>query len=253
MRSAPASGVRVLHKMLDVVETIKSADDGIGLGALSRTVEMPKATVYRIVATLESRGYLDRRADGAYRLAKKLFDLQSQDSLEQAIQQAALPHMRKLVETWKETVNLGILDSGEVVVINTLESPLAVRMSSKIGNRRHLHATGLGKILLAGLPAKDAARLIQLRGLPRLTANTITRKAALATELRGIREQGYAIDNQENELEGRCVAAPICGPGGDTVAALSVSGPVFRMDVARARVVAVDLKKVCLAISGQLG
>src|SRR5689334_22034696 len=99
MSAAQPTGVRVLHKMLDVLESIKASQDGIGLGDLSRSVQLPKATVYRIVATLESRGYLDRRAGGAYRLSKKLFDLQTGDSLEQAIQQACLPFMRKLVQT----------------------------------------------------------------------------------------------------------------------------------------------------------
>src|SRR3984957_12213771 len=165
-------GVRVLHKTVDRLEIVKPRDPGYTLADLTRAVELPKATVYRIVNTLEKRGYLDRGQDGGYRLARKMFDLQRQDSIEQILSHAAQPFLQRLVDAHKETVNLGILNAGEVVVINTVESPLGVRMSSKIGNRRHLHSTALGKCFLAGLADKEVARMVRLKGQPRLTANT---------------------------------------------------------------------------------
>ncbi len=245
--STPASpsGVRVLHKTLDILETIKTTESGFTLAQLARQVELPKATVYRILTTLETRGYLDRASGGGYRMAKKLFDLQRTVPLEQVLTRVALPAMERLAASCKETVNLGILDAGEVVVINTVESPQAVRMSSKIGNRRYLHSTALGKVLLAGIPDKEVLRLIRLRGTPRLTAETLTTKAAVMTEIQKVRHQGWAIDNQENEVEGRCIGAPIAGPDGRVVAALSISGPVFRMDMARARRLVPELQSVC--------
>jgi IclR family transcriptional regulator, KDG regulon repressor len=215
-------------------------------------VEMPKPTVFRILTTLEGRGYLDRREDGNYRLTQKLFDLQRNTSIEQRLNSAALPVMEKLVESCKETVNLGLLDGGEVVVINTLESSQAVRMTSKIGARRYLHTTGLGKILLAGLPDKEVERLIKIKGLPRLTPHSITSKMALMSELRQVRSQGFALDNQENEIEGRCIAAAIRGPNDSTLAALSISGPVFRMGLDRARSLKKDLKDACEQIARRM-
>jgi DNA-binding IclR family transcriptional regulator len=246
------NNVRVLLKTLDILEAIKSAPAGIGLAELSRTVEMPKPTVFRILTTLEGRGYLDRREDGNYRLTQKLFDLQRNTSIEQRLNSAALPVMEKLVESCKETVNLGLLDGGEVVVINTLESSQAVRMTSKIGARRYLHTTGLGKILLAGLPDKEVERLIKIKGLPRLTPHSITSKMALMSELRQVRSQGFALDNQENEIEGRCIAAAIRGPNDSTLAALSISGPVFRMGLDRARSLKKDLKDACEQIARRM-
>ncbi len=244
-----SSGVRVLHKMLDILETIKSAQSGLRLADLARALELPKATVYRILTTLEARGYLDRGADGSYRVARKLFDLQRPVPVEQVLNQAAPPFMERLAASCKETVNLGILDAGEVVVISTVESPQAVRMTSKVGNRRHLHATALGKVLLAGMPDKEIPRLIRLKGLPRLTPNTLVTRSALVAEIAQVRQQGYAIDNQENEMEGRCIGAPVRGPDGRVLAALSISGPVFRMDLARAQSLVAELQKVCAAIS----
>src|SRR5947209_4230901 len=243
MSTLPAehSGVRVLHKTLDILEKIKSTESGYKLADLARKVALPKATVYRILTTLEGRGYLDRAADGSYRMAKKLFDLQRTVPLEQMLHRLAQPVMERLVASCKETVNLGILDAGEVVVINTVESPQAVRMSSKIGNRRHLHSTALGKVFLAGLPDKEFLRLIRLRGLAKLTPHTLTTKPLLIAEIDKVRKQGWAMDNQENEMEGRCIGAPIADESGRVIAALSISGPVFRMDHARAKHLVAEL------------
>lgn len=242
-------GVRVLHKTLDILEQIKTSESGYKLAELARAIDLPKATVYRILTTLESRGYLDRGSDGSYRMAKKLFDMQRTVPVEQVLTRVAQPLMEKLAALSKETVNLGILDAGEVVVINTVESPQAVRMSSKIGNRRYVHSTALGKVLLAGMPDKEVLRLIRMKGLPRLTGQTLTTRAALMGELQRIRQQGWALDDQENEIEGRCIGAPIAGPDGRVLAALSVSGPEFRMDMARARALVPELKSVCAGIS----
>jgi DNA-binding IclR family transcriptional regulator len=250
--AAEPAGVRVLHKTLDILETIKSNESGFKLADLARQAGLPKATVYRILATLEGRGYLDRAGDGSYRMAKKLFDLQRQAPLEQILNRVAQPLMERLVASCKETVNLGILDAGEVVVINTVESPQAVRMSSKIGNRRLLHSTALGKVLLSGLTDKEVSRLVRVRGLNRLTGRTITRKADLLAEIQKVRQQGWAIDDQENEIEGRCIGAPIHGPDWRVIGALSISGPVFRMDLKRARSLAPELSATCREISGMI-
>jgi DNA-binding IclR family transcriptional regulator len=242
-------GVRVLHKTLDILETIKATESGFRLADLARKVELPKATVYRILTTLEGRGYLDRATDGSYRMGRKLFDLQRTEPLEQVLSRVAQPLMERLTASSKETVNLGILDAGEVVVIATVESTQAVRMSSKIGNRRHLHSTALGKVLLGGLPDKEVLRLIKMKGLPRSTDETLTTKAAVMEEIQKVRREGWALDNQENELEGRCIGAPIFGPDDRVVAAVSVSGPVFRMDMARAQSLVPELKTICAEIS----
>jgi DNA-binding IclR family transcriptional regulator len=243
------AAVRVLQKALDVLEIVQARDSGYTLADLARAAGLPKTTVYRILATLEGRGYLDRGPDGEYRLARKTFELRRHDSVERVLLEASWPCLEKLSERCLETVNLGILDAGEVVVISTVESPLTVRMSSKVGNRRHLHSTGLGKVLLAALPEKEAMRLVRIKGMPRLARNTITTRQALAAELARVRKNGYAIDNKENEADGRCIAAPIPGRDGRTMAALSVSGPEFRLDMSRAKALVPELTAVCAHIA----
>lgn len=246
-------GVGVLHKTLDIIESLRQDDGGAGLAELSRHVELPKATVYRILATLEGRGYLDRGGDGSYRLARKFFDLRRDVPIEERVAAAAREPMLALMEASRETVNLGTLDAGEVVVISTVESPQAVRMVSKVGNRRCLHTTALGKVMLAEMTEPEVLRLLKVKGMPRLTAHSIVTRTALMAELRRVRTQGFAVDDQENEMEGRCVGAPIRDGDGHAVAALSVSGPVFRMDHVRLDSIRFRLLETCATISKAIG
>lgn len=251
--SSEATGVLVLHKTLDVLEALRTAPAGLSLAALTTQLKMPKATVFRILATLESRAYLDRSPSGAYRIGRKLAGADAEGVPDQAaIIRTARPEMEKLLERCKETLNLGVLDGGEVLVVETLESPQAVRMSSKIGNRRHPHSTALGKVLLAQLPDKEALRIVKALGMPAFTSRTITLPAELVVELERVRAQGWAMDNRENESDGRCVAAPVFGPGRKVVAALSISGPLPRMTVASARAILPDLLETTRRISGGL-
>ncbi len=245
-------GILVLHKTLDILETVRESRSGLSLADLARALGLPKPTAYRIVATLEGRGYITRNPAGHYEISRKLLDLRQNESEEQALLREARPVMEKLVESCRETVNLGVLDAGEVVVISTVESPQTIRMTSKVGNRRYLHSTALGKVLLCGLSEKESQRLIRIQGLPRLTPRTLVTRQALAAELEQVRRQGYALDNEENEPDGRCLGAPIIGPGGRIMAALSISAPVFRMDMARVRSLSGDLVDACRAISRSL-
>jgi len=245
-------GVKVLHKTLDILETIKRQPAGLGLAELSRSVRVPKPTVYRILATLEARGYLDRSEEGDYRLAKRFLQVEDETPFEQLLNKAAQPVIEELVASCRETVNLGVLDGGDVVVINTVESPQAVRMASKVGNRRYLHSTALGKILLSGMSDAQIVRLVRMRGMPQLTPKTIVSEKALLAEIRRVRRQGYAMDNQENEADGRCIAAAVEGPNGRIIAALSISGPVHRMGRALAYSLSGELRAACAAISKML-
>lgn len=250
MKSAEGnlSGVRVLHKAVDVLETLRRESAGLPLADLAALTAMPKPTAYRIVATLESRGYVERGPAGKYRITRRLLQ-PALESVEQILLRVARPAIEQLVDSCKETCNLGVLDGGEVLVIETTESPLSVRMSSKIGNRRYLHSTALGKVLLAGLTYAEVLRTVRSKGMPKFTAVTITSENKLLIELEKVRQQGFAIDNRENEVHGRCIAAPILSRDRKVLAALSVSGPLPRMTVKRARSLLNELCRTCQQIS----
>lgn len=242
-------GVLVLHKTIDVLDALRSAPEGLGLADVSAQTGIPKPTAYRILATLESRGYLERVAANNYRISRKLFEAPRDTTFEQRLIRAARPAMAKLGGICRETLNLGVLDGGEVLVIDTIESPQSVRMTSKIGNRRYPHSTALGKVFLADLIEREMLRLVRGKGMPKFTPATIVREEDLLVELERVRTQGYALDNTENELDGRCIAAPIMDPHRKVIAALSISGPLPRMTVARAKSYLKELVATCKAIA----
>jgi DNA-binding IclR family transcriptional regulator len=245
-------GILVLHKALDILETIGDGRSGLSLMDLARALDLPKPTTYRIVATMESRGYLERNKTGQFQMSRKFADLRKGESEEEDLLLAARPFMQRLVDSCRETVNLGVLDAGEVVVVSTIESPQSIRMTSKVGNRRYLHSTALGKVLLSGLPEKEMQRLIRIQGLPRLTPRTLVSRQSLSNELELVRKQGSALDNEENELDGRCLGAAIFDKPGRIVAALSISAPTFRMDMGRVKSLAGELRDACRDISRAL-
>lgn len=246
----PAAGVQVLHKTIDILDALRSAPGGMSLAGLAAHSGMPKPTVYRILFTLESRGYLERAPDASYRISRKLFDDRSDATFEQRLVRAARPAMERLAAVCKETVNLGVLDGGEVLVIETVESQQAVRMSSKIGNRRYPHSTALGKVLLSDLPEREVLRLVRSKGMPKFTPATITSREDLIVELERVRTQGFALDNLENELDGRCIAAPLVDSNRKVMAALSISGPLPRMTVSRTKSMLKELTATCREIVG---
>ena len=245
-------GILVLHKALDILETLGEGRSGFALADLARALDLPKPTAYRIVATMETRGYISRNAAGHYHMSRKLSDLRQSESEEEMLLRAAKPVMQRLVESCRETINLGVLDAAEVVVVSMVESPQSIRMISKVGNRRYLHSTALGKVLLSGLPEKEVQRLIRIQGLPRLTPRTLVSRQSLAKELEQVRKQGYALDNEENEPDGRCLGAPITDKSGRIAAAMSISAPTFRMDMARVKSLAGELRDACRDISRSL-
>ena len=243
-----SSGVQVLHKTVDILEALRRVPDGLALGEISTKVAMPKPTVYRILATLESRGYLERSSSGSYRLSRKLFGAPRDATVEQRILRAAGPVMERLSLATGETLNLGVLDGGEVLVIETVESQQSVRMSSKIGNRRYPHSTALGKVLIADMSEREMLRLVRAKGMPAFTARTITTEKAIIVELERVRTQGFALDSQENEQHGRCIAAPVFDAEHNVVAALSISGPLPRMKTATAKAMLPQLMEACQTI-----
>src|SRR5690606_2335872 len=124
---------------------------------------------------------------------------------ERLIQQAR-PYLEEARDKWSETANLGVLVGQSVTYLDIVEAPTAVRLSARIGDKDFIHATALGKAIAAHLPEKQVRAILKRTGMPKRTAKTITQRNQLMAELEKIRAVGYAVDNQENEEEGRCVA-----------------------------------------------
>lgn len=246
--------VAVLSKTLDIFDILRNSVGGVTLTEISVALKYAKSTVFRILCTLENRGYIERRNGSKYRLTQKFGISDSPDRTMQQLMTLAPPVMQRLLEKHQETVNLGILDGGEIIVLHAIESPLTIRMSSKAGNRRQIHSTALGKAMIAWKDRKQAERLARLKGLAKLTPHTLTTPEALFKQLAKVRRQGFAEDREENELGGRCVAVPIWNQNQpeEVIAALSVSGPTTRMDPRKVKSILVDLMQVGKQLSKAL-
>lgn len=244
--------VRVLDRALDVLETLRDAGRPVTLQELASRLRQAKSSVFRLLATLERRGYVER-ADGDRRYQLGAAWLTYRDGgAHGTLTEAAVPQMRALVEAFGETVNLGVLRDGEILYLEIMESPHSFRMAAAPGTRSPVHCTALGKAIAAYLPEIAVAEVVRARGLPALTPRTITSRAALRRELARTRARGYAEDNAETEPEASCIGAPILGPHGDVIGAISLSGPTSRMRPIKSAA-ARTLMDACRHISRALG
>ena len=253
VRQSSSAPVGVLTKVLSIFDLLDRSPDGLQLRAIAEQTKLNKSTAYRFLAHLEKDGYLVRESSGAYLLGPRLVHLGSGSTYQSTIRRISRPILEALWRESGETVNLGALAGRDVLYLDVLESPHDFRLVSKIGMRRPMHCTGLGKAILAWQPAGFRDELLTNTKLQKLTPNSITRSAELVAELGRIRRLGYAVDNEEAELGARCVAAPVFDSSGLIVAGISVSGPVIRMSRTRTAEMAKAVKRAALKVSRNLG
>lgn len=219
--------IRAVQRVCDILDEIQSHPEGVSLGDLAEVTQFPKSSAFRYLVSLEERQYLTRGADGLYSAGPAL--RRSGWVVAQSLTHAALPHMERLRDECGETVNLGVLDGIAVSYLLILESPKSVRLAARIGDRDPLHCTALGKAVAATLPEATVRDLLAVSGQPKRTPKTLTSVDAFLRELEMVRRRGYALDDGENESDGRCVAVSI--PTGGVPAAISVSAPMARLSV----------------------
>jgi IclR family transcriptional regulator, acetate operon repressor len=209
-QTRPADGgVQSVHRALDVLEALAAAGGTASLGDLAAACGLPAPTLHRLAGTLADRGYLRLGADAHALLGER-----------------ALPALHALAELTGESANLAVLTQGRAEYVAQVPGRHTMRTFTEVGNRVALHCTGVGKALLAAVPAAQAAQLIAAAPLAAQTAGTITDPAALHAEIALIRARGYALDEGEMEVGVRCVAV---GLPGVAPMAVSVSGPAARM------------------------
>jgi DNA-binding IclR family transcriptional regulator len=223
--------IRVVDRAVSVLKTLSDGTPRT-LTELSRELEINSSTTFRLLSALRSHNLVQlEEKTGQYRLGLACLELSRAYHIGDEIRQAALPEMKVLRDDTMETVHLGVLDDMEIVYLEKLEGLHAIGlMSSRVGRRAPAHCTGLGKALMAhSPPGFFQENLIQLN-LEKYTDTTITDEEELLKHLELVRERGYSLDLGEHEQEVRCVAAPIFDQYGETVAAISVSGPRDRID-----------------------
>jgi IclR family acetate operon transcriptional repressor len=227
------AGSQTLDRALAVLlEVGASGERGLSLAECTSLLGYSKPTTHRILRTLARRGFLRSDERGFYTLGIANLRL-GMDFLEQLdLRREALPVLRRLADRTAETVHLGVLDGADVVYIEKVESPQAVRMFSRIGHTMPACSTGVGKAILAYLPQPELEELLPER-LERRTPRTITSRRELLRNLAAVRDRGYATDDVENEEAIRCVGAPVFDHTGRVCAAISVAGPSSRVTAGR--------------------
>lgn len=229
MPRRPPYAAPAVDAALSILETLGTGQE-MGVTDLAKKLGLGKSSVYRLLATLARRGYVEKGPHSdRYRLSYRLFLVGSAAADRFSLREAAHPVMERLAAETGETVNLGVLDGTRVVNLHKVESRHFLRMHMKVGGGVPAHATALGKALLVGLQPAELARRLRGRRLERLTPRTIGDRRSLAGALARIRKQGFAIDNEECSLGLRCLAAPILDHRGTVAAALSISGPTHRL------------------------
>ena len=241
-------------KTLTVLELLAPLREGLGLNEITRRLESSRGSVLRILGALhQKRVIVQDPASKRYRLTLRLLELGTQALEHVEIQEVARPHLRRLSQLSGETAHLGILDGWDVVKIAKCEPANPVRLQGQVGRRVPSHSTSLGKALLASLPDTQLQQYLATYPLTPQTPQTVTSPATLEQHLAEVRAQGYAVDLEENRPGICCVGAPIRAHSGEAVAAVSVSGPAFRMHPGPIPTLARLVLDAAQAISMELG
>lgn len=222
-----AGGVQSVARIFSIIEVLAAHPKGASLQEISREAGLPKSTVHRLLSSLVTLGYaMQDSFTTHYRLTLKMFELSSGIVNDMDILSVAKPHLDQLSRRSGEAVHLVIQDGVDIVYIYKAEAgaSLGTRMASHIGQRAPMYCTGVGKAILATLPAAEVEDIWRHSRPRKLTGRTITDLDQLKAQLAEVRRCGYAIDDEENELGIRCVALAIPGPGGRAESAFSISG-----------------------------
>jgi DNA-binding IclR family transcriptional regulator len=254
MRATKTPSVPALQRGLAILERIANSRRGLTFAQLARFFDFPKSSVHTLVLTLEREGYLQRDdATGRYMTGRKLVHIAGMTLDGLVVRERAAPLLRLLVAETGMTAHLAVLDRHEVTIAAKVDRPGVHRIATWVGKRMDVHCTSLGKCLIAYLPDDQVDRLIADRGLLRHNEHTIVSPERLKQELARTRALGYAVDDEEEELGGRCVGAPVWDRDGRVVAAVSVAGSTDQINADTLTTIASQVMGAALAISKELG
>lgn len=222
--------VQSVERTLDIMELLSEHENGLPIKDISEILDLHKSTVHRLLATLIHKGYVEKNIDNNnYIVTLKLFQLGSRKVENIDLIDIAKPYLNKLAELTNEVVHLVIREGAYIVYIDKVEGTQTIRMHSRIGRRSYMYCTGVGKAIMASMDSNEMKDIWDKSKIVKLTDHTIIDFEDMQKELLDIRQRGYSLDNEENEIGVRCIAVPIFDISGCSNAALSISGPTIRM------------------------
>ena len=222
--------VQSLTRGLSLLEALARAEGGLTLTDVAQRVQLAPSTAHRLLSTLEKMGYVYQAGDlGRWYVGLQAFTVGTSFLANRDFIAKSHPYMRRLMEQSGETANLGILDGTDAVFIDQVQCREMMRTIVKLGSRVPLHASGVGKAIFAAMPDDEIEAILKVKGLPRITANTITSPETMWAAIRVIRQRGWSFDDEEHALSTRCVAAPIYNEHAEVLGAISLAGPSSRL------------------------
>jgi DNA-binding IclR family transcriptional regulator len=249
----PNQEVQSLVRALDILDALKGRQN-VRLAELQQELTLSKGTIHRYLSTLIARGYVMQNAkDRTYRLGLAAFQLASAVFDSHLLRESVRSHLEALRDLSGETVHLGVMDRGEVVYIDRVESATPIRAKCDIGQREPLHTTALGKVLLAFRLEEEIRRLLATANLPGFTRNTITNTEVMIQHLALVRQRGYAIDSEEHSLHLHSFAFPVRDRAGEVIAAVSIDGPAFRFTLEKIATLTGEFLAIAETLSSHLG
>ncbi len=252
-RGESAGGVQSVDRAISVLEILAQRGEA-GVSEVAADIGVHKSTAFRLLAALEERELVEQAQErGKYRLGFGILRLASAVPGQLDITHQARAICEQLAAHLGETVNIAVRRSHFVVNIDQARGPSAVATHNWVGELTPLHATSSGKILLAYMAPDERRKVLASAGLARLTPHTITSQRDLETQIQAAARDGYASSVEELEEGLNAVAAPVRDHTGAVIAALSVSGPVYRFTADRMREVTPDVVAAAAAISHRMG
>lgn len=248
-----SGGVQSVDRAVRVLE-ILARTGGSGVSDVAAELQVHKSTAFRLLAALEERALVEQNSDrGKYQLGFGILRLASAIPVRLGLVRQARPMLDELAAQLGETVNLAVIREHYAVNVAEASGPSAISAQTWMGQLTPLHATSSGKVLLAHLDQAQRDAVLEASGLPRLTADTITSRSVLEKQLEQALSDGYASTFEEYEVGLNAVAVAVRDHTGGVVAAVSVSGPAFRLAPGRVREVSAALQVAGSQISRRMG
>lgn len=246
------SPIRSVDRALEIVDALSKHGKGLGLVELSNMVDLNKSTTYRMLCALMAHGWVAKDPiSGNYRLTLKVFEIGSR--LSSNILKIARPFFEELSEKIKETIHLVVQEDADVVYLYKDESIQNIKMGSRMGMRNPMYLTGVGKVILSYLDFSEQKRIWDKSNIVAKTNKTIVDFDEMLKELAVIKDRGWALDDEENEVGVRCIAVPVLSRDNYPMAAISISGSVFHLTEDKYEYYASILKDTAHKIAIQLG
>lgn len=221
--------IQAVSHALDLLEQFHGEVDELGVTELSKRLKLHKNNVFRLLATLESRGYIEQnKVTENYRLGLKTLELGQTFIKQMGLLRQSKPVLEALVSECNETAYVAILKDFNIIYLDAVETDMTVRVVTRVGSSLPVYCTAAGKVQIAFMSDEELENLLRGKELKRYTDNTITDCNVLKKQLKSIVEKGYALDNEELDIGVRCVSAPIRDYTRRIIGAVSISGPSMR-------------------------